>query len=102
LNENHATLKIFGFEGSVAELNARLQLEPTKTALKGEELSVGLSSRGAKRLYPWNYWEFRWTRNEECFIGDFVEEYIAHVVEPRKDALKEVIATCSGELSIAL
>jgi hypothetical protein len=100
LNENHTTLKIFGFKGPVAELNARLQLKPTKTALKGEERSYGPSHRGEKRVYPWNYWEFRWTRSENRFIGDLVEEFMAQVVEPRKDALKEVIATCSGELSV--
>lgn len=100
MNENHTTLKIFGFEGPVAELNARLQLEPTKIALKGEERSCGPSYRGEKRVYPWNYWEFRWTRSENRFIGDLVEEFMAHVVEPRKGALKEIIATCSGELSV--
>jgi len=100
LNENHTTLKIFGFEGSAAELSARLQLEPTKTALKGDNRNYGSSHQGEKRAYPWNYWELRWTRSEDRFIEELVEEFMAHVVVPRKDALKDVIATCSGELSV--
>jgi len=100
LNENYTTLKIFGFEGSAAELSARLQLVPTKTALRGEIRNYSPSHKGEKRVYPWNYWEFRWIRNEDRFIGELAEEFIAHIVEPRKDVLKDVIATCSGELSV--
>jgi len=100
LNKNHTTLKIFGFEGSVAELSHCLQLEPTKTAIKGEVRNFNPSHEGKKRTYPWNYWEFRWTRSEERFIGEFVEEFMSHIVEPRKDILKEVVATCSAELSV--
>lgn len=100
LNENHTTLKIFGFEGSAAELSARLQLEPTKTALKGENRNFGPSHQREKRAYPWNYWELRWIRSEDRFIEELVEEYVTQVVEPRKDTLKDVIATCSAELSV--
>ena len=84
----------------MVELSARLQLESTKTALKGEEYSVGAAHKKLTRTYKWNYWEYRWTRSEERFIGELVEEFMANTIEPRKEILRGVIATCSAELSI--
>ena len=100
MNENHVSLKLFEFAESPVELSARLKLEPTQTALKGEESGVGPEPRRVKRPYPWNFWEYCWTRNEERFVGDLIEEFMAQIVEPRMDALREVIATCGAELSV--
>jgi hypothetical protein len=98
MNENHVALKIFGY-GSLSGLSQKLQLVPTKTAEKGEEYAVG--PKKLKRKYEWSYWEYRWSRTEDRFIGDLVEEFVAAVIEPKKAVLKEVISTCSAELSIA-
>ena len=100
MNENHVSIKLFEFAGSPGELSPRLKLEPTRTALKGEESGVGPEHLRVKRPYPWNLWEYRWTRNEERFIGDLIEEFMVQIVEPRMDDLRDVIATCSAELSV--
>jgi hypothetical protein len=97
MNENHVTLKIFGY-GSLSELSQKLQLVPSKTAEKGEKYVVG--PKNMKRKHEWSYWEYRWTRSEVRSIGELAEEFVAAIVEPRKVALREVISNCSAELSI--
>lgn len=94
MNENHVAIKFFGFDSSPEELSALLGLQPTKTALKGDVYGK------LKKTYPWNLWEYRWIRNEQRFIGDLAEEFIATVVEPRKETIKQLLARCSGELSV--
>ena len=52
MNENHVSLKLFEFAESPVELSARLKLEPTQTALKGEESGVGPEPRRSEATLP--------------------------------------------------
>lgn len=94
MNENHVAIKIFDFVAPPQELGSLFGLEPTKTARKGDEYGI------LKKTYPWNFWEHRRVRNEDRFIGDLAAEFIATVLEPRKEALKQVLSGCSGEFSV--
>ena len=94
MNENHVTLKIFEFSDSPEELTNAIGLEPTKTAVKGNKYGK------LNKPYPWNYWEYRWVRKEERYIGGLVEEFFLKVVEPKKDILRNILMKSSGELSV--
>ena len=94
MNENHVTLKIFEFDAAPEELSLSLGLEPTKTAVKGEKYSK------LNKTYPWNYWEHRWVRKEERFIGELVEEFLLNVIVPKKDILRNILTKHRGELSV--
>lgn len=100
MNENHTTLKLFDFSADPAELSRWLGLDATKTARKGDERPA-IKARGIECTFPWNYWEYRRTQAEDRFVGDIVEEFVAEVIEPRKEILRELITACSAELSVA-
>lgn len=97
MNENHVALKVFGF-GSLSELSQRLQLAPAETAEKGDVHLVGPGN--LKRKYEWRYWEYRWTRTEDRVISDLIGEFVATVIVRKRAVLKEVVSSCSAELSI--
>lgn len=99
-NENHTTLKIVAFDCSPEEITQKLDLTPTKTAIKGQEYLVGPKDKKITKTYKTNYWEYRITKIENKWIGDQIEYFIEKIIRPRQEKLKNIIETCEAEFSI--
>lgn len=99
-NENHITIKLTGFSCSAQEISQTIGLQPTKTAVKGQEYQIGPKHKRITKKYNENYWEFREIRSEATWISDLVSEFLKKHIIPRKKDIKETVANCEGELSI--
>ena len=100
INENHTTLKLFSFECPPEDLTKKLGLEPTKTAIKGQEYLVGPDHRKIKKTWPHNYWEYKITKKEDSWISEQVDQFIDSIIKPNQTKLRNIIATCEAEFSI--
>lgn len=102
INENYVTLKLFDFACSPVQISNILGIEPTKIGVKGQEYSIGPEDNKQKKVWPYNYWEFRVKKKDNTWISEHVDHFISQVLSQKKSKLKEVIATCEAELSIVL
>ena len=99
-NENHITLKLFGFSCSPEEVTKIIGLKPTKTAFEGQEYHQGSKQNRLRKKWQHSYWEYRIIKNEKQWISDSVDEFIEEIICPRIGVLKELISKCEAELSI--
>jgi hypothetical protein len=94
INENYITLKFFDFDFLPEILTKDLNLEPTHTALLGENRGVTILKWESNM---WGYEEFIKTND---FIGDLVESFISRIITPRLKEIKVITNAHHGELSI--
>lgn len=97
-DEVHIYLMFYDFEIHPDEISKILNLNPTKTGLKGEEYIL---SYDRKRTYKSNWWEFRKDYEMgEKWVQEFIDEFILEIIEPRKKEISEVMSKGDGEFSV--
>jgi hypothetical protein len=99
-DQHYIALKFFGFTNSIADISGMLQLQPTKSFLKGEEYASGLSTRQTTRVRKDNAWIFEWMRETEQWTQVIADEFLAQIIAPKKDVIKAIAETCYCEFSV--
>ncbi|PCJ82776.1 MAG: hypothetical protein COA57_13100 [Flavobacteriales bacterium] len=101
IDTHKVALKFFDFDCSPDELTKEFGLEPTETALKGQEYHVGPEHRRLKKTWPWNFWMHQViiVKNRH-WIGDQIDDFLDNIIKPRQGKIKKIISTCESEFSI--
>lgn len=98
IDTHKVALKFFDFDCTPDELTRQLGLEPTETALKGQEYYVGPEH---KKIWPWNFWMHQVViKKNGHWIGDQIDDFIDNIIKPRQEKIKEITLTCDSEFSI--
>jgi len=101
IDTHKVALKFFNFECSPGEWTNKLGLEPTETALKGEEYFTGPSHNRIKKVWSWNFWMYQEViKKKNHWIGDQIDAFIDNIIKPRQEKIKEIITKCDSEFSI--
>ncbi|PSR52106.1 hypothetical protein AHMF7605_00505 [Adhaeribacter arboris] len=101
IDTHKVSLKFFDFDCPPDELTKELGLEPTRTALKGQEYYIGPENKRVKKTWKWNFWEHQITIVEkDVWIGDLIDNYIDKVFQPRQENIKKITSKCRSEFSI--
>jgi hypothetical protein len=98
---HRVTLKFFDFNFSPEELTSKLDLEPTETAIKGQEFFVGPKHKQIRKIWPWNFWAYQVEIvKRRHWIGDQIDDFIDNIIKPKQEKIKTITATCKAEFSI--
>ena len=101
IDTHKVALKFFNFDCTPYELTKQLAIEPTETALKGQDYYIGPKHKRIKKIWPWNFWMYQVVveRNRHSIV-DQIDEFIDNVIKPRQEKIKEIVANCDCEISI--
>jgi len=97
-NRNHIILGFYDFECSPNRITEKLDLEPTRTGVKGEEYDS--ESTNVKKTRECNLWEIESKSVTNEFIGNIVDEFVSTTIEKRFNIIKEFSCTCQTKLTI--
>jgi hypothetical protein len=96
--ENSARLKLTGFAPPPDEVTALLGLKPAATGQKGQPYQVG-NKLITNMKWPQNHWEVRSTLAADEPLAAHLEQLLQQL-KPKRAALKELLGTCQGELTL--
>ena len=96
-NQNHIILWFMNFDFSHEEITARLTLQPTRIATKGQEQ---VTPNGITKFSRHTFWEYEWKTESNEFIGDDVERFVKEIIEPRTEHIKALAAITNAEFKI--
>lgn len=100
LNEDHIILWFINFDFPHDEISRILGLQPTRIAIKGEEVLLK-DSTPAGRKHRKTYWAYEWRFDTVDFIGDAAERFIQEVIGPRINEIRDLAKRCDAEFKIA-
>jgi hypothetical protein len=97
VNRNHIILWFLNFDLSHEEITARLNLQPTRIATKGQEQ---ITPNGVAKVSRHTFWEYEWkSESNEC-IGDAVERFVEEIIKPRTECIKSLAENVDAEFKI--
>ncbi len=100
-NHIHIYLKLYEFEHHPDEVTKILELEPTKSGVKGEKFFIGNKKKELEREYDSNWWEYKETHlTKTKWKQTYVDDFIKRIIFPRKKLIKRITQQGVGELSI--
>ncbi|MDB4769094.1 DUF4279 domain-containing protein [Saprospiraceae bacterium] len=97
INQNHIKFSISGFEFNHESISRNLGLTPTKVYSVGEKI---IWNNKVTRIVNENLWEYEWKNKSNEFLPDWVEEFIAEIIEPRIESILSVSENCVVMLTI--
>jgi hypothetical protein len=96
-NQNHIILWFLNFDFPHEEITARLDLQPTRIATKGQEQ---MAANGVMKISRHTFWEYEWKYEGNEFIGDVVERFVNEIVKPRTEQIKTLAESTDAEFKI--
>jgi hypothetical protein len=100
INQNHIAIKFFNFTCSHDNISKEIDLEPTRIGIKGNEYFIGPEHNKIRKIWPYNFWEYRVLIEENTWISDLVDQFIDNIIKPRHDKIKNIMASCESEFSV--
>jgi hypothetical protein len=97
-NQNHLILWFLNFDFPHEEITSKLDLQPTRIAIKGQ---AQVAANGVTKISRHTFWEYEWKYESNEFIGDVAERFVDQIIKSRTEQIEALSAKTYAEFKIA-